>query len=92
MKKRSLLSAPQQLAYSHKAPPHLHEDAVTPDGLPIVVEWDKLDVGASVFIPAVNLTKLSNQIRDVARRKQMTVKGFTRIEAGKYGMRFWRIA
>jgi hypothetical protein len=78
--------------YFHNSSPQLHKDALTPDGLPIVVEWDKLEVGTSVFIPAINLTKLSNQVRDVTKRKQMIVKGVTRIEAGKYGMRFWRTA
>jgi len=59
--------------------------------VPVVVEWDMLDVGTSVFIPAVNLNKLAAQVRDITQRKQMIVKGFPRIEAGKYGMRFWRM-
>jgi hypothetical protein len=69
----------------------LHRDAVTPDGIPVVVEWDRLGVGTSVFIPAVNLAKLAAQVRDIAGRRKMIVKGFPRIEAGKYGMRFWRM-
>ena len=69
----------------------MHRDAVTPDGIPVVVEWDRLGVGTSVFIPAVNLTKLAAQVRDIANRRSMIVKGFPRIEAGKYGMRFWRM-
>jgi hypothetical protein len=63
-----------------------------PDGLPIVIEWGKWEVGTSVFIPAINLTKLTFQIQDIAKQKRMIVKGFPRIEAGKYGMRLWRLA
>jgi hypothetical protein len=78
--------------YSRQGYPQgLHRDAVTPDGIPVVVEWDRLGVGTSVFIPAVNLAKLAAQVRDIAGRRKMIVKGFPRIEAGKYGMRFWRM-
>ena len=65
---------------------------MTPDGVPIVVEWSLLEVGTSVFIPAVNVNKLQEQIRAVTRRTGMVLKGFPRVEAGKYGMRFWRLA
>lgn len=88
MKKKSLHSAPLRSTY---LPTRLHRDTVTPDGIPVVIEWDKLDVGTSVFIPAINLIKLSSQLQDIARRKRMVVKGFPRIEAGKYGMRVWRM-
>ena len=48
-------------------------------------------VGGSVFIPAVNHKALSIQVKDIAGRLKMTLKGFSRIEAGCYGMRFWRV-
>ena len=91
MTKRKLLSPPQQLAYQHQVPPSLHEDALYPDGVSVVLDWDAFAVGTSVFIPAINHTKLTVQIQKVAKRKGMTLKGFTRIEAGKYGVRFWRM-
>ncbi len=71
--------------------PKFHNDVVAPDGLPIAIEWEMLEVGTSVFVPAINLTKLLSQVQDIAKRKQITVKGYPRIEAGKYGMRFWRL-
>ena len=88
MKNKNLLLAPLRPTYLST---RLHRDTVTPDGVPVVIEWDKLDVGTSVFIPAINLTKLASQVQDIARRKRMIVKGFPRIEAGKYGMRVWRM-
>jgi len=89
--KRKLLFPPPQLFLRHHHSPNLHEDAVCPDGLSIVVEWGEMAVGGSVFIPAVNHKVLSMQVKDIAGRLKMTLKGFSRIEAGCYGMRFWRV-
>lgn len=86
-----MLLTPLRHTYPLRLPPKFHRDVVAPDGLPIVIEWEMLEVGTSVFIPAVNLTKLLLQVQDVTKRKRMTVKGYPRIEAGKYGMRFWRV-
>jgi hypothetical protein len=57
----------------------------------IDINWGAFEVGTSVFIPAVNLTRLKKQMQMIAKRKQMQLKGFDRIESGKLGMRFWRI-
>lgn len=62
-----------------------------PDGVVIAINWDKFVVGASVFIPAINLTELNKQMQIIANEKEIKLKGFDRIEAGKLGMRFWRI-
>jgi hypothetical protein len=67
-------------------------DAVAPDGVPVVVEWEHFHVGTSVFIPALNHRKLRRQMESVAQQLGYTLKGYSRIEAGKYGMRFWRTA
>jgi len=69
----------------------MREGQVCPDGVVIDINWGAFDVGTSVFIPAVNLTMLKKQMQIIAKRKQMQVKGFDRIESGKLGMRFWRI-
>jgi hypothetical protein len=45
----------------------------------------------SVFIPAINLAKLNKQMQSIANIKRFRLKGYERIEAGKLGMRFWRI-
>jgi len=57
----------------------------------IDINWGAFEVGTSVFIPAVNLSMLKKQMQILAKRKQMQIKGFDRIESGKLGMRFWRI-
>lgn len=64
---------------------------LNPDGLPIRVLWDQFVVGASVFIPAVNTTKLMRQMRAVAKNYNMTLQAAERIEGGKLGVRFWRV-
>jgi hypothetical protein len=45
----------------------------------------------SIFIPAINLAVLNKQMQTIANLKRITLKGYERIEAGKLGMRFWRI-
>jgi hypothetical protein len=57
----------------------------------IAVNWDDFVVGSSLFIPAINLTRLNKQMQILAREKKIGIKGYDRIEAGKLGMRFWRI-
>jgi len=57
----------------------------------IKINWDDFVVGASVFIPAINLAELNKQMQIIAKEKEIKLKGFDRIEGGKLGMRFWRI-
>ena len=64
---------------------------VCPDGVVITINWDKFVIGSSIFIPAINLTELNKQMQIIAKEKEIKLKGFDRIEAGKLGMRFWRI-
>jgi len=69
----------------------MHLGQVCPDGIVIDVNWDSFQVGMSVFIPAVNLSRLKKQMQAIAKSKEMQIKGFDRIESKKLGMRFWRI-
>ena len=69
----------------------MHLGQVCPDGVVIDVNWDNFHVGMSVFIPAVNLSRLNKQMQAIAKAKGIQVKGFDRIENKKLGMRFWRI-
>jgi hypothetical protein len=69
----------------------MHQGQICPDGVVIDINWDNFEVGMSVFVPAVNLSKLNKQMQIAAKFKNATVKGFDRIESGKLGMRFWRI-
>ena len=64
---------------------------VCPDGVVIDVNWDKFEIGSSVFIPAINLFELEKQVKKIAIKKDFQIKSAERIEKGKLGMRFWRI-
>ena len=64
---------------------------VCPDGVFLYPNWNKLEVGMSLFIPAINLTKLNKQVERIANTRCWTLLGAERIENGKLGMRFWRI-
>ena len=74
---------PKSIALTH--------DQLSPDGARIKVNWEQFVVGSSIFVPAINLVKLDKQMQEVTKIKQIQVKGFSRIENGKLGMRFWRI-
>lgn len=64
---------------------------INPDGLPISIEWRKFVVGSSMFIPAVNVSRLIRQMRSGARAYGMQLHHMERIENGKLGARFWRV-
>ena len=66
-------------------------DPINPDGVPITVFWHELVVGASIFIPAINMTKLIKQMYTEAKLKEMRLVGRERSEGGKIGVRFWRV-
>lgn len=72
-------------------PSLIFNQRVNPDGVPIVILWDRLEVGASVFIPAVNTNRLLRQMRKLAQRHNMAFQAVERIENGKLGVRFWRM-
>lgn len=69
----------------------MYEGQICPDGVVIDINWDAFEVGTSIFIPAINLSRLNKQIQRVANDRKIRIKGFDRIESGKLGMRFWRI-
>jgi hypothetical protein len=64
---------------------------INPDGVPINIIWADLVVGASVFVPAINMTRLYKQMLHAANTRGMQLKWVERIENGKLGMRFWRL-
>jgi hypothetical protein len=69
----------------------MRDGQVCPDGVVIGINWRALDIGMSFFVPAVNLLILNKQVQTIADDKNITLKGYERIENGKLGMRFWRI-
>ncbi len=68
----------------------LKTDDLSPDQVKVVVDWDAMVVGASVFIPCVNIVKARKQLQDIAQRKKWGAEMRVRIENGMFGVRIWR--
>lgn len=68
----------------------LKTDDLSPDQVKIVVNWNDMVVGASVFIPCVNIVKAQKQLQDIAQRKKWGAETRVRIENGMFGVRIWR--
>jgi hypothetical protein len=68
----------------------LRLDDLAPDGVRIVIPWDRFGVGASVFIPCVNTLELVRQVHEVTSAKGWTMHYRPGIEVGKWGVRIWR--
>lgn len=66
-------------------------ETLNPDGVPIDVAWSEFEVGASVFIPAINTTKLLTQLKAVAQYHRWTIQHRIHSEGGKWGVRVWRV-
>lgn len=49
-----------------------------------------MQVGDSVFIPAINHPRLRTQVKKIADDLGIVLESRERIEAGKWGLRFWR--
>jgi K+-transporting ATPase c subunit len=66
-------------------------DDLHPDGVRIVISWDKMQVGASVFVPCINTEEAKKQIAKIAKKKGWKVQNHIRIEDEKFGVRIWRV-
>ncbi len=63
---------------------------LSPDGVAIEVNWGRMVIGASVFVPCIDTEKAVKQVLDVAKERQWTIEHRLRIEDAKLGVRFWR--
>ena len=65
-------------------------DDLAPDGICITVNWDKMVIGASIFVPCINTQRAKEQVVKLCkgRRWQATIKIV--IENDKLGIRIWR--
>ena len=72
----------------HQKP--LKIDDINPDTVKIIVQWDKMVVGASVFIPCIDTEKAKQQLEKVAELKSWQVEMRVRIENEMFGVRIWR--
>tara|TARA_X000001388_G_scaffold76027_3_gene72238 strand:- start:792 stop:1007 length:216 start_codon:yes stop_codon:yes gene_type:complete len=67
----------------------LHD--LNPDGVRIIVDWDSMKTGMSVFILCVNTEKAVKQIKNIMQSKKWKVETRVVIEDGKLGVRIWRV-
>jgi hypothetical protein len=61
-----------------------------PDGVRIIVPWEELRVGGSVFVPCINTEACERQVQGVAKRLGISLTCRKRIEAPYLGLRIWR--
>lgn len=72
----------------HQKP--LKTDDINPDTVKIIIQWDKMVVGASVFVPCIDTEKAKQQLEKVAELKSWQVAMRVRIESEMFGVRIWR--
>ncbi len=70
----------------------IKHDDLSPDSIRIVLDWENFVTGASVFVPAVNVTELTLQFYELAHKKKFQIEHRVRIENGRWGVRFWRMS
>jgi hypothetical protein len=63
---------------------------LNPDGVRVVVNWEKMVVNASIFIPCVNTEEALSQIKRITAEKGWSVETKVLIEDEKLGLRVWR--
>jgi hypothetical protein len=65
-------------------------DDLHPDGVRIIIPWDGMKVGMSVFVPCVNTALAEKQLSKIAARRKISMQVQERIEDGRFGLRVWR--
>lgn len=65
-------------------------DDLNPDGVKVCVNWAKMGVNMSVFIPCINTEEAIRQIQKVFKDKGWQSESRITIESGKLGVRVWR--
>jgi|TARA_R110000751_G_scaffold141787_5_gene245268 hypothetical protein len=63
---------------------------LNPDGVRVVVSWEKMVVNASIFIPCVNTEEALSQVQQITAGKGWGVEAKILIEDEKLGLRVWR--
>jgi len=64
---------------------------LNPDGVRIIVNWDSMVAGSSVFILSVNTQEALSQIKSVMNDKGWKYQMQIRVEDEKLGVRVWRL-
>jgi hypothetical protein len=67
-------------------------DQIGPDGVLVVVDWDAMKVGSSVFVPCINTTEALKQVGGIFTRRGWEMRVVIRAENDIWGVRIWRSA
>jgi len=70
----------------------LKKNDLNPDGVRIIVNWDDMVAGSSVFILSVNVQEALSQIKKVMNDKGWEYQMQIRVEDEKLGVRVWRLS
>tara|TARA_R100000995_G_scaffold44236_3_gene20767 strand:+ start:2223 stop:2450 length:228 start_codon:yes stop_codon:yes gene_type:complete len=70
--------------------PVLKTDDLNPDGVRIVVNWDNMAVGTSVFIPCINTEEAMRQSAKILVKKDYKTEAKVVVENEILGIRIWR--
>jgi len=69
----------------------LEAEDLAPDGVRIIVDWDRFTVGTSFFVPCVDVLEAKKQVKKVVEDRGWKVDSRLRIEDECFGVRFWRV-
>lgn len=64
---------------------------LSPDGVRIIVNWESMVIGSSVFILSVNTQEALTQIKKIMNLKGWEYQMQIRVEDEKLGVRVWRL-
>ena len=64
---------------------------LSPDGIRIIVNWESMVIGSSVFILSVNTQEALTQIKNIMNAKGWEYQMQIRVEDEKLGVRVWRL-
>ena len=68
----------------------LKKDDLNPDGVRIIVKWDDMVTGSSVFIPCINTQEAMRQSAKILIDKDYKTEARVVIENKILGIRIWR--
>lgn len=68
----------------------LKNSDLNPDGVRVVIDWEKFLVGMSIFIPCINTEKARRQAARICKELGYEVIIKVNISDKKLGVRVWR--
>lgn len=67
-------------------------DALVPDGIGVIIDWDVMVPGDSVFFPCINTREAKKQAKAEFDHRGWEMEARACIENDIWGLRIWRTA